>query len=121
MSVSVTVRLPDSLAAKLESRCLVRKVSKTDVLVEAIERGWDEAVSQPEPTAHRPASPLSIPGVFLGSQLTSQTAPVYEPEPEPLEMPMCSYTEYDPETGETYRCGLAVHGPKVKHTRGEKA
>ena len=33
---------------------------------------------------------------------------------------MCPYTEYDPEDGETYRCGLAKHGPKVKHTRGRK-
>jgi hypothetical protein len=33
---------------------------------------------------------------------------------------MCSYTEYDPETGETYRCGRTHHGLKVKHTRGEK-
>ena len=32
---------------------------------------------------------------------------------------MCPYTEYDMETGETYRCGRTVHGPKVKHTRGE--
>lgn len=43
MSVSVTVRLPDILAAKLVSRCLIRKARKTDVLVEAIERGWDDA------------------------------------------------------------------------------
>ena len=33
---------------------------------------------------------------------------------------MCSYTEYDPETGETYRCGREVHGPKVNHTKGKK-
>ena len=42
------------------------------------------------------------------------------PEVETDSMEMCSYTEYDPETGETYRCGRPVHGPKVKHTRGEK-
>ena len=33
---------------------------------------------------------------------------------------MCPYTEYDPEDGETYRCGLAKHGPKVRHTRGRQ-
>ena len=33
---------------------------------------------------------------------------------------LCSYTEYDTDTGETYRCGRQPHGPKVKHTRGEK-
>lgn len=33
---------------------------------------------------------------------------------------MCPYSEYDPESGETYRCGLAVHSGKVRHTRGSK-
>ena len=30
----------------------------------------------------------------------------------------CPYREYDSEAGEWYACGLRVHGPKVKHTRG---
>ena len=34
------------------------------------------------------------------------------------EIPMCKYTEYDPETGEMYGCRLPEHGPKVKHQRG---
>jgi hypothetical protein len=34
------------------------------------------------------------------------------------EVVMCPYTEYDMDSGETYRCGRAIHGPKVKHTRG---
>ena len=34
------------------------------------------------------------------------------------EISMCSYTEYDTDTGETYRCRLPVHGPKIKHRRG---
>lgn len=33
---------------------------------------------------------------------------------------LCAYTEYDTDTGETYRCGRPVHGAKVKHTRGAK-
>ena len=47
-----------------------------------------------------------------------------EPEPDDESMDegvMCSYTEYDPETGETYRCGLKAHTGKVKHTRGCRA
>jgi hypothetical protein len=36
------------------------------------------------------------------------------------EVQMCPYKEYDPESGETYRCGLVVHSSKVKHTRGER-
>jgi hypothetical protein len=31
---------------------------------------------------------------------------------------MCPYTEYDPETGETYGCLLAEHSLKIKHRRG---
>lgn len=27
----------------------------------------------------------------------------------------CRYVEYDSESGETYRCGLAKHSPKAKH------
>jgi hypothetical protein len=34
---------------------------------------------------------------------------------EPL---TCPYTEYDPETGETYGCLLAEHSLKIKHRRG---
>jgi len=33
---------------------------------------------------------------------------------------MCPYTEYDPESGETYRCSLPEHDGKVKHQRGER-
>jgi hypothetical protein len=118
MSKLIALRLPDDLARKLETRCTMRKVSATRALLEAIERGWDEAVSPPAPTAHPPASPLSIPGVFLGSQLSRQAAPVNEAEAEPLELPMCPYTEYDGQTGETYACGLRVHSNKIRHTRG---
>jgi hypothetical protein len=46
---------------------------------------------------------------------TDVEALVTEPE-----IPMCTYTEYDPESGETYGCRLREHGPKVKHQRGEK-
>lgn len=38
----------------------------------------------------------------------------------PSERRPCAYTEYDQETGETYRCGLSEHSQKVKHTRGPK-
>jgi hypothetical protein len=36
----------------------------------------------------------------------------------PVDGVMCSYREYDPDTGETYACGLREHLPKVRHTRG---
>ena len=45
--------------------------------------------------------------------------PAVAPEPI-MEREPCAYTEYDGETGETYRCGLAKHSGKVRHTRGAK-
>ena len=35
------------------------------------------------------------------------------------EEPMCRYTEYDQETGETYGCSLPL-GHKFKHQRGKQ-
>ena len=43
--------------------------------------------------------------------------PVEDDEPA---LPMCAYTEYEPESGETYQCGLRQHSFKVKHTRGSR-
>lgn len=43
------------------------------------------------------------------------------PQPlEPADRPPCDFTQYDDQTGETYRCGLLAHPAKVKHTRGPK-
>lgn len=35
------------------------------------------------------------------------------------ERPMCSYKEYDQDTGETYACALRQHPGKIKHQRGQ--
>jgi len=115
MSRLIALRLPDDLAARLDTRCSIRGQSKTDVLIEAIQRGWEEAAIKP--IQARPAiKPIDIPGVFMGSQLGIPLVG----EAELVERPMCSYTEYDGQTGETYRCALTAHGPKVKHVRGTK-
>jgi hypothetical protein len=39
----IALRIPDELADRLEARCSIRKQGKTEVLIEAIERGWDES------------------------------------------------------------------------------
>lgn len=48
----------------------------------------------------------------------------FESPPDPTKeldvVEMCSYTEYDPEDGETYRCMLPVHSRKVKCVRGDR-
>lgn len=32
----------------------------------------------------------------------------------------CQYSEFDRETGETYRCALRVHDRKIRHQKGER-
>jgi hypothetical protein len=41
-----------------------------------------------------------------------------EPEPEPESVRMCTYKEYDSDTGEWYGCALPEHSAKTKHKRG---
>lgn len=45
-----------------------------------------------------------------------------KPEENPFdqEITMCSYTEYDGESGETMACGKPEHSPKVKHGNWRK-
>lgn len=42
------------------------------------------------------------------------------PEPDAGEATerMCTYTEYDTDTGETHRCSLPEHSPKRSHSMG---
>lgn len=65
------------------------------------------------PPVTRGFSPLTIPGVKLGSELA-----IPDEEEEPA--PMCSYREYDTDTGETMQCGRPEHSPKVKHGNWRK-
>jgi hypothetical protein len=75
------------------------------------------------PGANGASDKENMPGVSLGQ---TYRRPAEDPGTGPETggdagaVEMCPYTEYDPEDGETYRCGLAKHGPKVKHTRGRK-
>lgn len=78
------------------------------------------AAVEPEPLPEVSALPvadrLAVARAALaavGQPTAVAVAPVVQRQP-------CPYTEYDGESGETYRCGLSVHGPKVKHTRGAR-
>lgn len=39
----------------------------------------------------------------------------------PVSIPQCRYTEWSSDLGETVKCGLPEHGPKVKHGAWVKA
>ena len=100
-------------------------------------RRWNDSqviVGQPEATPSlcapqsiqaAPASPTDLMarlGLTTASRMHEpHAAPVLTPvdDEEPV-LPMCAYTEYDPESGETYQCGLREHTFKVKHTRGAR-
>lgn len=57
--------------------------------------------------------------ICAGNVRVPLAAPM-EPSRAPLVREPCSYTEWDEQLGETFRCGLMAHSPKVKHTRGAK-
>ena len=78
MSRLIALRLPDDLMARLEARCSIRGQSKTEALIEAIQRGWDEAAVEPI-RERSPIEPLNIPGVFMGSQIGMPLADELEP------------------------------------------
>lgn len=77
-----------------------------------------------EPSGGDRLGPWTTNGTAMLEGILRASEPPEGPEgpegPEEPEVLMCSFTEYDTDTGETYRCGREVHGPKVKHTRGEK-
>lgn len=79
-----------------------------------------EIASAPAP---QPATPDSIGalmarlGMTTASKLHQQpSTPIESPaEDDEPELPMCTYEEYDIDSGETMLCGLHQHSFKVKH------
>lgn len=121
----VCFRISDALAECLAVRCSMRGQSmrgqsKTDVLMEAIERGWEEPAQTQRKTMvasqseHR--ANVNIPGVFWGSELETRHAAEDETGVETAPV-MCSYSEWSGELGETVYCGLPQHSAKTKHGR----
>jgi len=105
MSKLIAIRIPDDLSDRVDSRCVVRKQSRTDVLIEAIERGWtiDDPVvinrpdgsatycvqSEVHPSDAKYAEISSIPRPTIddlrsicAGNLPHGVHSVYEPEPD---------------------------------------
>jgi hypothetical protein len=116
MSKLVAIRLPDELAEKLAIRCSIRHMGKTELLIEAIARGWDERTP---PVEQRPPAPnplsaklallASVPGLKTGAILQAEPiVPIEDDPPEPEEdcTPTCCECD-KPLRAKMYR-GVAV-------------
>lgn len=80
-------------------------------------------VTDPAPAYRQPEPEILPPSTVDMDSLRAIAAGNFTRTTDPLESSdrqPCQYTEWDPDTGETYRCGLSAHPPKVKHTRGPK-
>lgn len=74
---------------------------------------------QPEILPPGPVNMAALRDICAGNVRVPLATPL-EPSSAPLVREPCSYTEWDEQLGETFRCGLMAHPPKVKHTRGAK-
>lgn len=104
-SILVTIRIPTDTLRLIDQR----PGTRTSVIIAALESylGMAEPASQkPAPPARH--NPLSIPGVFLGSQLAADgadDAPMFQ---DPVIAP-CGYREWSDELGGFMVCGLPAH------------
>ena len=103
----VAVRVPNDILRFIDQQ----PGTRTSVIIAALESylGMAEPVSQkPAPPAHH--NPLSIPGVFMGSQLAAgggnaDDTPMFQ---DPVIEP-CGYRERSDELGGFMVCGLPAH------------
>ena len=88
-------------------------------------------IEHPDPTdqlrSATPAPPSTKADLMAHLGLTTastmhqaQPVTVLPPVDDDEPAPRCTYTEYDPDTSETYRCGRLEHSLKIKHTRGAR-
>ena len=103
-------------------QCRSRRWNENEVIIDDEDDDVPIRQASPAPAVESPVDLFARLGLTTASQLHSKASqPLQEPadDIEPA-LPMCAYQEYDPESGETYRCGLRQHSYKVKHTRGHR-
>lgn len=117
---SVAKIVPDGSALALRIEEIARRVFREE---------WNDIPAEiyvtPEPSAQVKPDIAALRAICAGNVPPSGASPAFHPL-DPTQAPMpttrqpCSYTEYDTDTGETYRCGLSEHSGKIRHTRGPK-
>lgn len=98
------------------SKCRKRSWNKNQVAAALVRQEPKEA-PRPQAAPPPPAAAAQMNDAMARFMAKLPAAPIVEAEAQE-ERSMCSYREYDPETGETYACGLREHPGKVRHTRG---
>jgi hypothetical protein len=112
MSKLVAIRIPDDLAERLDNRCSIRKQGKTEVLLEAIERGWHDerfmsrTFHQDEipPIEPKLCSRADVPSMAALRSICAGNIPQVEIEQEPVE----------DATPECCECGKQMAGKLIK-------
>src|SRR6516164_9554460 len=98
----VPIRIPADILERIDTRCMMRKVTRTDVILGALQESFAAKVEPEIPrntsVAQMSRAVLNIPGVFLGSQLGMNPGPFltekadYPGRLEPAHR-MCAYSE----------------------------
>ena len=114
--VSYTIRIPRDLKRLLESAAASGGVTLTSLVVRACWQYLEPSDKGSVPSRlagaravgeDQPPDMAALRAIAAG-KMTSHEA--CDPEAE-----MCSYKEYDQDTGETMHCGLPKHSAKQKH------
>lgn len=114
--------MPSVLLARLDKLAETQGTTRAKVVIDACRAYLDGSVAQPaEQRPHKPqdegsipsgaTNPLAIPGVFLGSQLSSNP----EPSDAPETVQMCPFVERDYDSGRRMQCGYQLHSNKKPH------
>lgn len=125
-SMSYTMRVPVILLDRLKFQAVAEGISLAQFILNACREKLDGGIP------YHSVGPSHV-GVHVGIERTAKpdihalralVANIETKGSDPIdiepERPMCSYTEYDPQTGETYACALHQHPGKVRHMRGRQ-
>lgn len=135
--VLVAIRFPEDLKRFIDEESAKRGITTTSFIVNACWRDLEEPTSNTQRAVN--AFPVdkeeiaatfdrlagkstkqsllsTIPGLKVAAKLDEPAVvPLTQHESAPEQQSMCTYQEYDQESGETMACGLRAHSGKVKH------